>query len=232
MQTLADGDGWHRYAVHVGVGIWVAGLAGLGLLYAASPTQAAAAALAVATFYYAGQFGAMPVGLAAGGHPAVVGAYVWAADAAGLLVFFPLTQIGVERLAARDGFVPRWINRLRARAYLRREFVERYGSLGLFVFTCMPFLFNSPILGAAIGRVAGLTARRILAVLLSAITVMSAVWIVAFSHGMSIARSHDADLPWFFALATVAVTLILAGILALIHRRRDRLAAAGPPASP
>ncbi|MBI2077098.1 MAG: small multi-drug export protein [Euryarchaeota archaeon] len=229
---MADGQAWHRHTVQVGVAIWVVGILGLAALYALDPRQAGAAALAVVTFYYAGQFGAMPLGLAAGGHPAVIGVYVWAADAAGLLVFFPLTQIGVDRLAARKGFVSRWIQGVQARAHRRRAFVERYGPIGLFAFTSLPFLFNSPILGAAIGRIAGIASRRILTALLAAVSLMSVVWIVVFSFGLSLARSYGADLPWFFALGTVGTTLLVAGALAVWHRIADRAEPTVGPRTP
>jgi uncharacterized membrane protein len=223
----------HRVAAWTGVSIWMLGLAGLVVLWRSSPTQATAAFLALITFYYAGQFGAIPLGLAAGGDPWVVGLYVWAADAAGLLVFFPLTQLAVDRVAQRPGLLSGWILRLRARAQRRRRFVDRYGPLGLFAFTTLPFLFNSPILGAVIGRVAGIRSGRTLAALLSAITIMSAVWTALFFFGLGAAQAMDSRLPWLIGFGSVGLTLLIAGSAAAWRflRRRDR-APAGPTSLP
>ncbi|HLE47930.1 MAG TPA: small multi-drug export protein [Candidatus Thermoplasmatota archaeon] len=225
-------DAWHRQAAYVGVAIWIVGLAGLAWIAVIDRTQATAALLSVVTFYYAGQFGAMPLGIAAGGHPVLIGAYVWAADVAGLLVFFPLTQLGVDRLAARRGPIARWIRGTQAHAHRRRAFIERYGPWGLFAFTSLPFLFNSPILGAALGRIAGLASRKTLAALLGAVSAMSVVWTVVFSYGLAAARAQNADLPWFFALGTLAVTFLVAGTLAVWHRIRRKPTVTSEPRSP
>lgn len=209
---------WQKRAAWTGVGIWILGLAGIAFLAIDHRDQAVAASLSVATFYYAGQFGAMPLGLAAGGEPWIVGLYVWAADAAGLLVFFPLTQFGVDRLAHRPGFLARWIRGVQARAAGRSEFVARYGALGLFAFTSLPFLFNSPILGAAIGRIVGLPAKKTLTALLGAVSVMSVVWTLLFARGLEKAEAVDSRLPWVIGLASVGITVLLALGAALVRR--------------
>lgn len=211
-----------RAATWTGLAIWAVGLAGLGFLYETAPRQATAALVAVATFYYAGQFGAIPLGLAMGGHPLLIGLFVWAADAAGLLAFFSLTQLSVDRLARRHGLVARWIRNLRRRAHARRAFVERYGPWALYAFTSLPFLFNSPILGAVLGRLAGLRPRATLTALLAAITVMSAVWTLVFHQTIEGARALDERLPWVMGLGSVGITLLVAGAVSLIRLLRGR----------
>lgn len=218
---------WHKATPAIGVSIWILGLAGFAVLAATDPVQATAALLAAATFYYAGQFGAIPLGLAAGGDPLIVGLYVWAADAAGLLVFFPLTQFGVDRLAHRPGRLARWIRGMQGRARGRRAFIERFGAMGLFAFTALPFLFNSPIVGATLGRIALLPPKRTLAALLSAITTMSIVWTFAFARGLEGAKALDERLPWVIGIGSVTITVLIAGLLALLRwARRRRVPAA------
>jgi uncharacterized membrane protein len=216
---------WQRSVAVLGVLMWILALAGLGLLwFNGEAVQASAALLAVVTFYYAGQFGAMPLGLAAGGDPWLIALYVWAADLAGLFVFFPLTQYGVDRLHGHPGLLGRWIQRMRLRADKRRTFIERYGPWGLFGFTLLPFLFNSPILGAVMGRVVGLPARKTLLALSSAITLMTALWVTVFALGLEAAATIDERLPWVLGLASVAITLVLAGSVALVRTLRGRRA--------
>jgi uncharacterized membrane protein len=203
-----------------GLAIWAIGLIGLGLLWRSQPEQATAALVAVATFYYAGQFGAIPLGLAMGGEPLLIAAYVWAADAAGVLVFFPLTQLGVDRLGERKGLLAGWIRRLRKRAEHHRAFVQRYGPWALYAFTSLPFLFNSPILGAVMGRIAGLRPRATLTALLAAITIMSGVWTLVFYLGIEAARDADPRLPWLFGIGSVALTFLVALLAMLVRALR------------
>ena len=210
----------------VGLLLWALALAGLVTLWLSDQrTQATAAFLAVVTFYYAGQFGAMPLGLAAGGEPWLIAVYVWAADAAGLFVFFPITQYGVDRLHDHPSLVGRWIQRLRARAHHRRDFIERFGPWGLFGFTLLPFLFNSPILGAVLGRVVRLPSHKTFLALASAVTLMSVIWIAIFTFSIDAAAQVDHRLPWVLGLGSVGITLFIAGIMAtmrVVQNRRAR----------
>ncbi len=216
---------WQRNVAIAGLVLWALAVAGLLALWLTGQrSQATAAFLAVITFYYAGQFGAMPLGLAAGGEPWVIALYVWAADAAGLFVFFPFTQYGVDRLHDHPSLVGRWIQRLRARAHHRREFIERFGPWGLFGFTMLPFLFNSPILGAVLGRVVRLPSHRTLVALASAVTLMSVVWIVIFSVSLDAAAEIDDRLPWVLGLGSVGITLFIAGIMATMRAVQNRKA--------
>lgn len=208
-----------------GLLLWALALGGLFTLWVAGEkTQATAAFLAVITFYYAGQFGAMPLGLAAGGEPGLIAVYVWAADAAGLFVFFPFTQYGVDRLHDHPSPVGRWIQRLRARAHHRREFIERYGPWGLFGFTLLPFLFNSPILGAVLGRVVRLPSHKTFMALASAVTLMTVIWVSIFSYSLDAAARIDDRLPWVLGLGSVAITLFIAGIMATMRAVQNRRA--------
>lgn len=213
---------WHRFVAYAGLLLWAVALIGLAFLWSTDRrVQATAAFLAVVTFYYAGQFGAMPLGLAAGGEPWVVALYVWTADAAGLFVFFPFTQYGIDRLHNHPGVLGRWIQRMRARAHRRRDFVERFGPWGLFGFTLLPFLFNSPILGAVLGRIVGLPPRKTLVALASAVTLMSVVWAAVFSYGLDVAASVDERLPWVLGVGSVGITLLVAGVAALARAWRN-----------
>lgn len=216
---------WQRSVAVVGVVMWAAALAGLLLLLSTGQqVQATAAFLAVITFYYAGQFGAMPLGLAAGGEPWLIALYVWAADAAGLFVFFPFTQYGVDRLHGHPGLLGRWIQRLRSRAHHRREFIENYGPWGLFGFTMMPFLFNSPILGAVLGRVVGMPSRKTLLALFSAVTLMSVIWVSIFAYSLDEAAKIDRRLPWVLGLGSVGITILFATGMALLRSVQNRRA--------
>lgn len=227
---------WQLVVAGVGVSLWVVAIIAVGILWFQAPTQAIAALLAVGAFYYSGQFGAMPLGLAAGGDPVIVGSFVWIADMAGLLVFFPITQFGVDRLANHPGVFAKWIRAMQMRGHRRRGFIQKYGPFGLFVFTALPFLFNSPILGCVIGRLAGIWPRRTLFAVGSAVTVMSFVWIVVFAILIEEANNLDPRLPWVIGIGSVAITAVLAGVFALSRRLMRRRVSVTPepdlPGSP
>lgn len=222
---------WQVNLVWVGLGMWAAGLAGLAWLFVTDFAQAKACTLAAATFYYAGQFGAMPMGLAAGGDPVLVVVYVWLADVAGLFVFFALTQFGVDRLATSRSVFARPVRSLQRTAHRHQGAVNRYGPWGLFVFTIIPFLFNSPILGAIMGRIAGIPARKTIVSLTAAITIMSVFWGLAFHEGLQRAGGVDDRLPWVLALGSVALTFVVAGIALTWRYAMQRFRRAAEPSA-
>lgn len=189
-----------RGALVAGLLLWAAA----ALLWAALAwrwhRQAAALALAAGVFLYAGKVGSIPVGQAAGGSPWLVAAAIWAIDVGGLLVFFPLTQAGVDALEGRRNRVSRWLAKATRGAESRRGWVDRWGPAGLFAFSLLPVYLNSPLVGAAVGRIAGLRPSRTLAALISAITLMTAIWSLTAWLALKGARSLDPRLPWAIAL--------------------------------
>src|SRR5205085_548037 len=125
---------------------------------------------------YGGKLGSIPVGQSAGGDVWLVAAVIWSLDVGGLLVFFPFTQVGVEALERRKNRVSRWLAKVTHGAERHRHWIDRWGPAGLFAFSLLPVYLNSPLVGAAVGRIAGLPPAKTLAALIAAITLMTAVW--------------------------------------------------------
>jgi uncharacterized membrane protein len=213
-----------RSVAAAGILLWAAAALLWALLAWRWHRQAGALALAAGVFLYSGKVGSIPVGQAAGGDPWLVAAAIWAIDVGGLLVLFPLTQAGVDALEGRRNRVSRWLARATRGAETRRGWVDRWGPAGLFAFSLLPVYLNSPLVGATVGRVAGLRPSRTLLALVCAITLMTAVWSVTAWLALRGARSLDPRLPWLIGIAFGGPPLVILGLRSAwrrLRRRRD-----------
>lgn len=202
----------------LGLGLWTAALLSWLALLWRWPAQAGAVALGGAAFLYSGKLGAITVGQAAGANPWLMAWLVWAVDVGGLLVFFPLTQVGIEALERRRNRVSRWLAKLTRGAQRHRSWIDRWGPAGLFAFSILPVYLNSPLVGAAVGRIAGLRPSRTLAALVSAITLMTTIWSVAAWLTLSHARAFDRRLAWGVGLVFAVPPLIALGVRRLLRK--------------
>ena len=210
-----------------GFALWAAAAALFAVLAWRWPEQATALLLAGGVFLYSGKVGAIPVGQSAGGEPWVVASFIWAIDVGGLLVLFPLTQAGVDAVEGRRNRVSRWLAKATKGAEARRGWVDRWGPAGLFAFSLLPVYLNSPLVGATVGRVAGLRPSRTLLALVCAITLMTAVWSVSAWLAIRQARLLDPRLPWVIGLLFGGPPLLALGVRAAWRRWRASRQARG-----
>jgi uncharacterized membrane protein len=209
-----------RYVSLAGFALWASAALLFATLAWKWSRQAGAVALAAGVFLYSGKVGSIPVGQSAGGEPWLVALVIWAIDVGALLILFPLTQAGVEALQGRGGRVSRWVARATQGAESRRAWVDRWGPYGLFAFSLFPVYLNSPLVGATVGRLARLRPSRTLLALVSAMTLMNAVWTVSAWLALREARALDPRLAWAVGLAFGAPPLAALGVRAAWRRLR------------
>lgn len=215
----------------------VASLVGAGLLIAAGvatawyllwrrdPGQAAAVAPAIATLFYAGKEAGIPVGIAGGADPVVVGLFIFFADVAFALVAYALVHHVFASWSGQQSRVGRFVRRTQARAAEHEGFIHRYGTAGLFVFMLVPFAFNGPLVGAVLGRLVGLSASRILPTLVAAIGVTTAAWTTIYAFGLAFAARISPSAPTVIAATVVAFGVAMA-LLSWLRPRMRRAEAA------
>ncbi len=75
----------------------------------------------------------------------------------------------------RRGLLGRWASETRAFADRRRDLIDRWGPLGIFLFLLVPFLAK-PVFGVLAGRLAGLEMRQLVIPVTAATAITAAAW--------------------------------------------------------
>jgi uncharacterized membrane protein len=196
---------WLRLAPAAGIGLAAVLAAFLAGLLATGSPQFLPVSLAVAALFYAGKEGGIPLGISLDGSPVLVGTSLFLADVALTLILFPVVLAGMHGLERRRGFLGRILRSARRRAERHRRLVDRYGVAGLFLFLLVPFAFNGPLVGAILGRLAGISAAQSLLTILAAIGTTTLAWTSLYAYGFS-ELGLDPRLP-------ILISLSIAGIV-------------------
>ena len=192
----------------------------LGVL-AASQTQALGILAGVTTLFYGGKEAGLPIGIAAGANPILLGAFIFLADAAATCFIYPPLHYAIRSWLEREGFVGDYLRFLRAKAVKRQVLISRFGTFGLFLFMLIPFAINGPLVGALLGRLMGLRARQIVPTLMLAIGVTTVLWTGIYALGFQVVAAVDPLLPK--VIAAIVVLVVLAhGVVSILQVWRIR----------
>lgn len=140
---------------------------------------------------FTGREAGIPVALQ-GGAPAWIVAQVSATQDIGVVCLaYPAVLWALHKYQGRDNFVMRRLRRIQERARKHKRFVHRWGPLGIFVFMLVPFLVNGPLLGATMGRVAGISTRYLIAPVVGATVLAALMWAYAYDLLFSLVGDLD-----------------------------------------
>ncbi|MFO1535457.1 MAG: small multi-drug export protein [Thermoplasmatota archaeon] len=204
------------------VGACIAGLVLVALLeiYLGQRSQFLPALISVGTLYTAGKEGGIPLGIAAGGEPMMVALLIFGTDLAMTLLLYPLVHAAFDGVQRRKGILGSMLRTAQNNANKRRKVVDRYGALGLYAFMLVPFAFNSPLVGIALGRIAQLTPLRTMLVVASAIATTTTLWTILVVYGFGQVLHVSPWVPVTVSL-TVTASVFTWGYLAARKERRE-----------
>jgi hypothetical protein len=198
------------------------GTLGTAFLYARA--QVVPLLAAVGTLFAAGKEAGIPTGIAAGGNPWLVGWFLFVTDSAAVLFAYPFIHMAFDGVKqSRRGFGS-FVRSAQMRADKHRKKIDRYGPWGLFTYLIIPFAFNSPLLGIAVGRVTGLRPGQIVTAVFGAIATTALGWTVLYSFVFR----EELKWPWWLPLSFSLLVTALAFTLGFVSHRKEkkRLAAA------
>lgn len=208
-----------RWLPLAGVACALLGLGILGAVALTDPKQAFTGLVTAAMLFVAGKEGGIPIGLAAGGEPWLVGTMIFLADVASMFVLYPLVDRGLDEVEKRPGFFGRMLAALRKRGERRKEWVMRYGQLGLYGFMLIPFAFNGPLQAAVVGRLAGLRPSLIVPVLLAGVATTTVVWTALYATVFE--RASEVIAPWVPMVVSLGVSaLVIAGAFVAAQKEK------------
>jgi uncharacterized membrane protein len=156
---------------------------------------------------------AIPLGLYQYGLPAaLVFMVAFMNDLVTTAWLYPAFYAFRKRHRGRRGFWGYFFRRMEQNAARNKEKVEKYGAVGLYLFMLIPFAVNGPLIGAIVGKLAGIRTRFILPTVILATATATAGWTLAWMYFRPqvewfIAR---ADGPWIAAGIAAVFTLVLA----------------------
>lgn len=215
-----DGEGFRRLSnravekrlVVTGLVLLAAVVAELAIASALWPGAGAALWQGVGLELFTGREAGIPVALQGDAPPWLVAQVSATQDIGIVCLAFPAVLWALHRYRDRDNFVMRRLRRIQERARARRRFVQRWGPLGIFVFMLVPFLVNGPLLGATMGRVAGIATKYLIAPVVGATVLAALMWAYAYDLLFALVGGLDPRVPPALTLAIVAA-LVLWGVV-------------------
>lgn len=154
----------------------------LGILIIDPPTGANMMVMVVAEFI-GGREVAIPLGIVQLGLPAlIVFGIAFTQDLVTTTWFYPLFYTFRRRQRARKTFWGYFFRRMEKQAEEHREKIQKYGAIGLFFFMLIPFAVNGPLIGAIIGKLAGIRTRYILPTVVLATATATGGWTLAWAY--------------------------------------------------
>lgn len=171
---------------------------------------------------FSGREAGIPLSLQ-GGAPWWVVAQVSATQDIGVVCLaYPAFLWALHKYEDRDNFLMRRLRRLQAHAVKHRKFVRRWGPFGVFVFMLVPFLVNGPLLGAALGRVAGIATKWLILPVVAATVVAAVAWTYAYDVVFRLIEGLDPRIPPILTVGIVG-SLVLWGVIGeAVEMRRER----------
>jgi uncharacterized membrane protein len=208
-----------RYLPYAGVVLVTIGVFTLAIISRADAKLTLALLAAIGTMFYAGKEVGIPVGLAAGADPVLVGTYILIADVSFTCFAYPPLHYAIKTWMERPGLVGAYLRHVRKGADKHRGFVQRHRKWGLFLFMLVPFAINGPLVGAVLGRLLGMRARQIIPTLIAAIATTTLGWTAVYGFGFAVAQRINPVYPKFVAGAIILI-VILVGSLSFLRARR------------
>ena len=137
-----------------------------------------------------------------------------------VLLFYPLFVLGWRRLLVVK-FLKNLFERIQNAAEARKDFIHRYGIVGLFVFVWFPFWMTGPIVGCVIGFMLGLSIWINIPVVLGGTYVAIIGWSILLHQLHSRVASYSSYAA--MVLMIFLVIIIVAGHLLHqgLHKNKD-----------
>jgi uncharacterized membrane protein len=203
------------------LGAGLAVVMGLGLLwvYLMRRAQFLPTLSSVGALYVAGKEGGIPLGIAAGGDPTLVAMAIFGTDLAMTFLLYPLVHAAFDGVQRGKGLLGSMLRTAQKNANKRRQVVDRYGAIGLYLFMLIPFAFNSPLVGIALGRIAQLSPLRTMVVVSGAIATTTVMWTLLVVYGLGKVLHVSAWVPVAVSL-TVTASVFLWGYVETRKERR------------
>ena len=150
-------------------------------------------------------------------------------DAVMLFIVFPWVVRAYER-AVRGRAIDRFLRRLTHVAGQHQQKLERFGTLGLFLFVFFPM--TSTLVGGVVGYLLGMPVRLVVPAVLLGHVLSVACLMVFFDWLEPVIRSFNEGFAQYFAWILLAVIIVVGWLFSVLKRWLASRRGASAPAQP
>jgi len=192
----------------------------LGIKLLFSPEQAQVLIGMTATAVIFGRAAGMAFGYSLALGPGTIISISMLIETILVLIFYPLFVLGWRRLLVVK-FLKNLFERIQNAAEARKDFILRYGIVGLFVFVWFPFWMTGPVVGCVIGFMLGLHIWINIPVVLGGTFVAIIGWSILLHQLHSRVASYSSYAA--MVLMILLIIIIIAGHLLHqgLHKNKD-----------
>jgi uncharacterized membrane protein len=151
-------------------------------IFLLDPPVAGHMAATVATEVFPGKEFSTAVGLGLGLHPVIVFGIVFVQNLITTSWVYPLFYTFRRHQVGKDNFFGYFFTKVEREAKQHEGFIRTWGAWGIFLFMLIPFAVNGPLIGAILGKLAGIRTRYILPALVGATAVSTAAWVALWHY--------------------------------------------------
>ncbi len=162
-----------------------------------------------------GRLMAISLGLEFGFHPVNLILLLCFFNSTWLFMFYPLVSMFFDYIVDVR-ILGKMLNTTRKIAEMQKKRIEKYGSLGLFVFVWLPLPWTGSLIGAIIGKLTGLSTRKSILIVVPAMLLGIYMWTVAFNDLFGLFGIIGKGIP------TIYLVLFVFCISLFIRVRRSR----------
>ncbi|MBI2076907.1 MAG: small multi-drug export protein [Euryarchaeota archaeon] len=109
-------------------------------------------------------------------HPLIVFGVVVVQDLITTMWVYPVFYVFRKNQSGKQNFFGYFFAKMERRAQKHQAFIEKWGGWGIFLFMLIPFAVNGPLIGAIIGKLAGVRTRYILPAVVGSTAVSTGYW--------------------------------------------------------
>ncbi len=211
-----------RVLLWTGLGLFAAVIVELALWTAWRPDEGLAVWRGLGIEMVAGREASMPVALAGGAPPWFVAQVSFAQDIGAVCLAYPVFLLALDRYHDRKNWAMGRLRELEARAQAHRKFARRWGPAGIFLFMLAPFLINGPLIGALVGRIAGIRTKFLIVPVVAATIIGAFAWAYMYDGLLSFAAGLHPAIPPILTIAIVAIVLSWGFSDSIVHRVKAR----------
>lgn len=174
-------------------------------------------ALTVATEFFPGKEAAVFLGIVVLQlNPVIVWGISWIIDIITTTWAYPVFYLFRKRQTGRQTFFGYFFAKMERGAKRHQKTIEKYGGWGIFLFMLIPFAVNGSLIGAILGKLAGVRTRYILPAVIGSTMVSSAYWVLLWYFFRDETAEFVAEYggPWIAAvIVTVFVLFLLKNVI-------------------
>ncbi len=203
----------------LGLVLWLCLAAELVAIALWRPDVAVALSQGLGVEVFTGREAGIPVALQGGAPAWLVAQMSFTQDIAAVALAYPLFLWVLHRFHESENWFMRKLRQIEHAAERHEKFVHRWGPFGVFIFMLVPFLVNGPLVGAILGRLAGIHTKYLLLPVLGATAVAALAWTYAYDAAFKLVSSVD---PRITPIATAAIVIGVFGWMLIEEARRER----------